>query len=207
MHKLFKKITNIFKRVARWHWAVYLAIFLASGSISVVALRHNNQTMIKLRDAVYTADKNNGNIEGALDNLRAYVYGHMNTDLSSGGNGIKPPIQLKYTYERLQASAQAQTDTANSKVYTDAQSYCQAQNPTDFSGRNRVPCVQNYVSTHGVQPSSVPTALYEYDFISPSWSPDLAGWSLLIAGASFITFVASFVINRIVKVKIKAQQI
>ena len=49
----------------------------------------------------------------------------MNTNLSSGGNAIKPPIQLKYTYERLLATEQAKTAASNSKIYTEAQAYCQ----------------------------------------------------------------------------------
>jgi hypothetical protein len=71
-----------------------------------MALRHNNETMVKLRTAVYEADKNSGDVNTTLNKLRKYVYAHMNTDLSSGGNTIKPPIQLQHTYERLQAAEQ-----------------------------------------------------------------------------------------------------
>jgi hypothetical protein len=83
--------------------------------------------MIQLREKVYEADKSNGDVNTALNNLRRYVYGHMNTNLSSGGNAIKPPIQLKYSYERLQATEQKRVDNANSNVYTQAQLYCQQQ--------------------------------------------------------------------------------
>lgn len=159
--------------------------------------------MIRLRQAVYAADKNGGDIETALDNLRHYVYGHMNTDLSSGGNGIKPPIQLKYTYERLQAAEGKRVDADNSKIYTDAQTYCQQQNPTDFSGRNRVPCVTNYVTTHGAKAKAIPVALYQFDFISPSWSPDLAGWSLVVSGVLFIALIASIILNRLVRTRLR----
>jgi hypothetical protein len=204
MNQPIKKSLFHFRRIPSW---VFLILFLFSASVSVYALRHNNVTMIKLRDAVYTADKNNGDVNTALNNLRRYVYGHMNTNLSSGGNAIKPPIQLKYSYERLQAKAQAQDNSTNSSLYTEAENYCQAQIPANLSisGRARVPCVQDYVTTHGVSANSnsVPAALYEYDFVSPAWSPDLAGWSLVLSGILFLAFVSSFTIDKLVNSKLR----
>jgi hypothetical protein len=183
---------------------VFGILFLLSSLTCVVALRHNNQTMVTLRSAVYEADKNNGDVNTALNNLRRYVYGHMNTNLSSGNNAIKPPIQLKYTYERLQSTEQKRVDTANTNVYTQAQTYCQQQNSADFSGRNRVPCVTDYVTTHGEKANSVPAALYEYDFVSPKWSPDLAGWTLVISIVLFVALASSFAIDKLVSSKIKS---
>jgi hypothetical protein len=200
MERQIKKTIHRFRHIPSW---VFLILFLISAATSVYALRHNNQTMVKLRSAVYEADKNNGNINGALNSLRAYVYGHMNTDLSSGGNSIKPPIQLKYTYERLKSSEQNHANDTNAQIYTDAQTYCQQLNSTDFSGRNRVPCVQDYVTTHGVGANTIPVALYEFDFVSPTWSPDLAGWSLILSSLLFILFIASFTVDRLVKARLK----
>lgn len=163
--------------------------------ISITALRNNNQVMIQLRDDVYTADKNGTDINAPLNKLHSYVAAHMNTNLSSGNNAIKPPIQLKYTYERLLAEQQAKGESANAQVYTDAQNYCQSQNSVDFSGRNRVPCVQEYVSSHGVSlAGDVPVALYQFDFISPVWSPDLAGWSLV--ATAILVFVLLFKVTQ-----------
>jgi hypothetical protein len=159
--------------------------------------------MIQLREKVYEADKSNGDVNTALNNLRRYVYGHMNTNLSSGGNAIKPPIQLKYSYERLQATEQKRVDNANSNVYTQAQLYCQQQNSADFSGRNRVPCVTDYVTTHGIKANSIPAAMYQYDFVSPKWSPDLAGWSLVLSVILFLGLAASFTLDKLVGAKIK----
>lgn len=159
--------------------------------------------MIKLRQAVYQSDKNNQNVEAALDELRAYVYAHMNTDLSSGGNAIKPPIQLKYTYQRLLANEQARVDAVNSRIYTDAENYCQAQIPANlsFSGRARVPCVQDYVASHGVKANPVPAGLYEFDFASPAWSPDLAGWSLIASAVLFVAFLISYIYHSFTRKK------
>jgi len=143
--------------------------------------------MIALREQVYQADKDNGDINGALQNLRSYVYGHMNTDLS-GGSGIKPPIQLSNTYARLQAGQEQNAD-----LYIEAKNYCEAKIPADvsISGRGRIQCITDYVTSHGAKPVNVPAGLYEFDFLSPSWSPDLAGWSLVVT----IIFLALFVIS------------
>jgi hypothetical protein len=180
------------QRVYQAPYFPYLVIFLVCLTTSAVALRHNNSMMVKLRQDVYTADKNGGDVNGALNNLRAYVYGHMNTDLSSG-TGVKPPIQLQYTYERLTSAAQASAN--NSGLYTEAENYCQVQIPASvsISGRGRITCVQDYILSHGgKQASAVPTALYEFDFVSPSWSPDFAGWSVVATVIAFVLLVIRF---------------
>lgn len=159
---------------------VFVTLAVLSLIVSAFAMRSNYQHMAKLRQAVFTADEQNGDVQKALNELRNYVYAHMNTSLSKGNSGVYPPIQLKYTYDRLVQAASGNTAEANSKVYTEAQAYCEQQNSSDFSGRNRVPCIEQYVSTHGPSTTHIPDALYKFDFASPRWSPDLAGWSLLL---------------------------
>lgn len=171
--------------------------FFAVGGVCLVvsgfALRENNLHMVKLREAVYSADKNNGDVQGALTRLQQYVTAHMNTNLSNGPNAVYPPIQLKYTYDRLRAASDKST---NEQVYTDAQHYCEQQDSTDFSGRNRVPCIQQYVEDHGVTAPAVPEALYKFDFISPIWSPDFAGYSLLATAFFFIVGICLWLVDR-----------
>lgn len=138
--------------------------------------------MVELREAVYAADKANGDVEAALRALRSHVYGHMNTNLSSGANAVYPPLQLKYTYERLQDTAQEQARQANQQIYTEAQADCERRYPESYSGGPRVPCIRDYVAARGVQVQTVPDELYKFNFVSPTWSPDLAGWSILLTG-------------------------
>lgn len=193
-----KKTTNLIKQILNLHHSIFLAIFIVSIIFAAVELRHNNQNMVKLREAVFAADKSNGDVNKALNDLRQYVYGHMNTNLSGGNNAIKPPIQLKYTYQRLYDEQLAKNQAANSSIYTDAQNYCQSQNQAYF-GTTRVPCVQNYVSTHslGTGTITIPPTLYQFDFLSPSWSPDRAGWSLAASGLAFIGFILSFTVQKL----------
>jgi hypothetical protein len=165
------------------------AVFLVSGTVMVLALRNNNMHMVQLKEAVYAADKNGGDTAKALQNLQHYVTAHMNTNLSTGSDTVYPPIQLKYTYDRLVQAESDKLATTNTQLYNDAQKYCEAQNPNDFSGRNRVPCIQQYVKDHGQPLRTIPDSLYKFDFVSPSWSPDLAGWSVIatvVLGMSLI---------------------
>jgi len=190
MHETLRRLLKVSART-------WLYLFIASSLICVFALRHNNQQMVKLRNDVYAADKNNGDVNGALNNLRSYVYAHMNTNLSSGNDNIKPPIQLKYTYQRLYSAQLNQIQAANQQIYTDAQNYCQSINQAYF-GTTREPCVQNYVINHGIKSAniSIPAGLYEFDFVSPTWSPDLAGWSLLISIIFLLAFLIKFAVNK-----------
>lgn len=168
----------------------YIAVLLA-GSLLLFAfgLRSNYQQMDQLRTAVYQADEQNGDTEAALQALQRYVTSHMNTSLTADSS-IYPPIQLKYTYQRLQEQAIAQANASQGHIYSDAQSHCEAQNPADFSGRTRVPCIAEYVKNHGgVPPQTVPESMYKFNFASPSWSPDLAGWSLVLSILLAIAFI------------------
>lgn len=174
----------------------FVGVIVISSIVAIIALRTNNEHMALLRSQVYAADKNNGDVEGALKNLQSYVTGHMNTDLSTGPNSVYPPIQLKYTYDRLVQARSQQAAQANVQLYTDAQHYCEKLDPVDFSGHNRVPCIESYVQTHGVQPAPVPDSLFKFDFISPWWSPDIAGWSLVVVGIGIILGAASLLRTR-----------
>ncbi|HUD10709.1 MAG TPA: hypothetical protein VMR28_03495 [Candidatus Saccharimonadales bacterium] len=183
LHHIWTK----FRAVKPWYFLILLII---SAGFSVYALRQNNLEMVHLRNAVFADDKNNGDVNAALKNLQAYVTTHMNTNLSGGPNAAYPPIQLQYTYARLQ-QANNQAAGANSTLYTDAENYCQQKIPTGFSGRYRISCIEQYIQSHGVAVQNIPVSLYEFDFVSPQWSPDLAGWSLVVSVIVLLLFLVS----------------
>lgn len=167
--------------------------------VHVVALRANNIRMAELRDAVYVADEKGEGVEKALQDLRAHVNNHMNTNLDAG-KGIYPPIQLKHTYERLVRAEQDRVSNANAQIYTDAQNHCEQVNSTSVLGRDRVQCIEEYVKSHGaVQARPIPDALYKFDFVSPRWSPDLAGWSLVLTGILLLLTVLRFAAGRLAR--------
>jgi hypothetical protein len=182
-------------KIRRANYFSLLVVFLICGLVCLLALRHNNATMVKLRSDVYTADKNGGDVNVALNRLRSYVYGHMNTNLASG-TGVYPPIQLEYTYDRLATAAEQKANQAG--LYTEAENYCQALIPASvsISGRGRISCVQDYILSHGGnKPAAIPASLYEFDFVSPAWSPDLAGWSLVATIISAAALAGRLLLN------------
>lgn len=180
------------RKVSYWH---FLIACLACAVIFIFAVRQNNLRAIQLRDEVLKVDQQNGDTETALKNLREYMYSHMNTDLSSK-TSVYPPIQLKYRYERLVAAEKAKVaELNNNTIYNDAQKYCETNFPQSFYGAGRLPCIQNYIDTHpatNVTEQAIPDALYKFNFASPSWSPDIAGWSLVLTGLFFLLFVIRF---------------
>jgi hypothetical protein len=161
-------------------------IFAAS---AVAALRSNNQQMVILRANVFKADKDNKDIEKSLTILREYVYNHMNTNLASGANAVRPPIQLKYTYERLVAANAATYDAETKRILDEADATCVAQFPGSVFSQPRTECAKAYGAAHPVTQKTVAEDLYKFDFLSPTWSPDQAGWSILAAGFFFLLFV------------------
>ncbi|HSX33108.1 MAG TPA: hypothetical protein VLF91_02100 [Candidatus Saccharimonadales bacterium] len=183
------------KPVKTWY---LLVACLVSGAVCALALRSNYVHMTDLRAAVYTADQQNGNVEAALQALRSYVGRHMNTSLATS-DGVYPPIQLKYTYQRLQQAEAARVQAVNSQIYTQAQKLCEAQYPTGFSGGVRVPCIDDYVQQHGTTAQPIAQDMYKFDFVSPRWSPDLAGWALALTILLFGLAVLRFALGRVLQ--------
>lgn len=183
------KTAKYFRKIHPWYFLV-LAIFFAI--VSVFALRHNNLEMVRYRQAVYAADQKGDSVEleKALYDLRNHVVNHMNTSLTSGANAVHPPIQLKYTYEREQAKQQQALGPNQGGLYHEAQQACASQHPGDTSAA-AIACIDDYVSQRGVQLGRIPDGLYKFDFVSATWSPDRAGWSLVFAVVFAVVFLVS----------------
>ena len=193
---------HYYRLTRHFRWQYLLLAAGLAGIVCVLALRSNSEQMATRREAVYTADRDNGDVQTALKNLQGYVTAHMNTSLTTGNANVYPPVQLQYTYQRLVQAQSAAQQVSNGDLYTQAQAYCQSLNSSDFSGRNRVPCIEQYVRDKGaktVLSQTIAPSLYQFNFASPKWSPDLAGWSLLATfGLAFLALV-QFIIDRIFK--------
>lgn len=199
----FKRLANSFNGIPIW---TLLAVSSTFFILSAFSLRTNNQNMIKLRDNVFVADEQNGDVEAALKDLRQYVYSHMNTDLAAGDNAIRPPIQLKYRYERLVEAERARNGGGSGDIYGEAQGFCEQTQPSGFSGRNRIECIRQYVDENGgadAEDVSIPDDLYKFDFASPRWSPDLAGWSLVLGSLFLVIFILRFIADYVIRGKFK----
>jgi hypothetical protein len=80
------------------------------------------------------------------------------------------------------AQEKAAAASGNTALYVEAEANCkQRAVPLTIIAQ----CVQDYVAarTSSANPApatTVPKELYTNDFISPKWSPDLAGWSVIV---------------------------
>ncbi len=197
MNKKTLRIALARLRIIRtWQLVVMLIIGLV---LSVSFLRINSLGMDARRDEVYEADKtgNAEEIRAALLELQQFVSSHMNTSLGDG-------LYLEESYNRdresvLNTAAIAQNP--NSAVYQQASIECRNR----FQGgvasfrNDYVACVSERV--RALSPSDDPEAglnlpkaeQYHYNFASPIWSPDLAGFAVL-----FCIIISSVIAMRIV---------
>lgn len=201
MHK--RHLYHILKRLRQLRGWYFVIAILISMTVSAVALRQNNITALRLRDNVLKIDEQNGDVESALRELRRYVYSHMNTDLTVQ-NGAYPPVQLKYRYDRLARAETERVSAANAQLYTEAQGYCESLIPTGRS-LNRIDCIQNYITGKGgAVERPVEDSLYKFAFTPPVWSPDLAGWSLVITALLTTLFILRLVLVTILKHQLRS---
>ena len=170
-------------------WQLVLILILAC-LIAATFLRLNNIGMIERRTAVINADKSvDQDITRArLFDLQRYSAVHMNADSGT--------VYLAEQYRRdtqaaiEAASARESTNNINAK----ADAVCKAQ----FSGYSQA-YVQCFASELAKSPSGADSpekanlpnpSLYRHDFSSPDWSPDFAGFSVLICVLITLVIIA-----------------
>lgn len=157
---------------------VFAGATALSGGLFILGMVSNGKGAVRRYEALQATDEAGGDVSAALNELRQYIYAHMNTEIG-GPNGIYPPIQLKGTYERLVAVEDARVKSVNDSLYTKAQEYCEINGSQGFSGRNRLDCINEYIDKNGAKAQVIDGSLYKYDFVAPRWSPDVAGFSLI----------------------------
>jgi hypothetical protein len=165
--------------VKTWQLIILLVLMLF---ITATFLRLNNVGMISRRNAVAAADKSGDidQIQQRLYDLQRYAAAHMNAD-----TGV---MYLQGQYNRdVQRQAEAASTTGSTKaleIRRAAEDVCKPQ----FNGWSPayVQCYVNELNKHpsdeiSAQLTPPSSALYRYSFVSPLWSPDFAGFSLLVS--------------------------
>lgn len=170
LHHHWRQLTHL----KVWILIVLAVIFTAC---SAFFLRQNNLGMVKRRDAVIAADKQGGDVDKSLQALRSYMARHMNTRM--GG-----PVQLKYSYDRevqRRVNEAAKSGKANnSSAYERAQEECKTASTVAYAN-----CVIEKTSAQApgsnpvTQVKNPPVELFSFQFYSPAWSPDVAGFFVL----------------------------
>lgn len=171
------------QRVKTWQLVLLVILF---GLISATFLRLNNIGMIERRTAVLNADEQGDmtTIQQRLYDLQRHTGTHMNAD-----SGV---VYLEGQYKRDTQKA-IQTASASSKdnINAKADATCKQQ----YSGYSQayVQCFASELAKYpagyyGSKKAQLPDpSLYRHEFASPLWSPDFAGFSLLIS--AFLTLL------------------
>ena len=166
------------QRVKTWQLVI---ILILAGFLAATFLRLNNIGMVQRRAAVLSADESGGdqNITDRLFDLQRYVSAHMNTDM---GNGIYLKNQYDKASQAIVDAASAEA-TPKGNIYKEINDACKA---IYHSYTPYFQCVTDRLSkTSGVADPITTVTLpradaYKYNFSSPLWSPDFAGWSVLV---------------------------
>ena len=189
---------TVLRHVSIWVLVVLIVVF---GGLSVYGLRQNNLKMIELRNNVLAADQAGGDTDAALRALGDHIVNHMNT-------GLNQPLELVYSFnrdvEKARAAAEAQS---NSKIYRRAQDTCEI---ATIPLTARAQCIQDFILDNAApgenpEPLKLPSKdFYIYDWAEPTWSPDLAGFSLLISALLVLALAARLAAGAIIKRILKA---
>jgi hypothetical protein len=166
------------RRVKTWQLCVILIPLLF---VAATFLRLNNLGMIERRDAVLAADKSGDKVklQSSLIELQHYVSHHMNASLGQNGIGL----QATYNRDYNAALAKAAQSGISGDIYQQANKICQAQGG---SFNAYVQCVSSRVASAGQGSDKLKSAYlpqpsaYQYNFISPIISLDLAGLTTVL---------------------------
>lgn len=193
------KSMKIIKKIRFWHLLILAIVF---GGLAAYSLRQNNLTMLQLKNDVFVADEKNGDVEAALEKLRNHVFSHMNTSLTTNAGSSEPPVQLIHRFNRAVAAEKARISAQSQEaatIYGQAQNNCVNPNVPLTS---QAQCIQEYVAANGKDVPQLqlpPKEYYTFDYVSPYWTFDLAGISLLLAifffGAALIKFITGALIH------------
>lgn len=194
LHHYWTKIRG----VKTWQLVI---LALISGWSSIYGLRQNSINLEPKVQAVIAADEKGEGIEEAVNQLGYYVTHHMNAELPR-------PLQLEKSYNRAVEKAydNALESLHSGSLLNEAKEVCSKLGVIVSPGPQ---CIQDYLDKNwnpdrGSLVVDYPDpALFTYQFASPAWSPDLAGWSIL--ATVFLTVIiigrlaAAVVVKKILK--------
>lgn len=196
-----KQVRRSLKQLQRVKTWQLLVLLLLAGLISATFLRLNNIGMIERRTAVLAADKAGDKqaLKNRLYDLQRYAATHMNA------NPDRIALEGQHRRDSQQAKEAAEKNGgagANDNVYKKAADVC---DPIGIAQGWRWPdpryiaCIDNELSKYPAADGPVESIklpninLYYHSFVSPIWSPDFAGWSLVVCAVILLMIVARLI--------------
>ena len=200
-----KKTKFRIKRLSQIKTWQLVILLIMSGFISATFLRLNNVGMVERRESVENADKAGDivNLQQRLYDLQRYVSTHMTADPGK--------IALDHTYKqmydrKLKEFEEEIKNQSNNDTVSKVRAVCDARAQQGGYGRFTTQADPRYINCINEKwakyPASKATNLqfeapstepYYHTFVSPIWSADYAGWSLLVT-----IFIAMIIVMRLV---------
>lgn len=199
-----RRVTHSIKQLQRVKTWQLLILLILAGFVAATFLRLNNIGMVDRRQAVLAADKAGDEtvMQSRVYDLQRYTAEHMNADTG--------PFYLENQYRRdaQRAVDAASSDTnPNGNINAKAEAVCRPQF-TVWSPAY-VQCFTDELAKYPPSPDPAQnvrlptTELYRYDFAAPDWSPDFAGWSVLVCIAIGIMILVRLVSLGILQLLLK----
>lgn len=200
---------NIRKNIKRLEaiktWQLIIILIL-SLFLSATFLRINNTGMITRRNAIEGADKSGDtqDVTSRIYDIQRYAAAHMNAD-----TGI---FYLQEQYNRdiksSVAAASGDSSVGANSPQARADAVCNPNLQIHGYSLAYQNCMLEQLDKEGqvVDPSSITLpnpALYRYSFTSPVWSPDFAGWSVLVSLLIVALVVIRLVVWAVLKLLLK----
>ena len=200
-----KKTKFRIKRLSQIKTWQLVILLIMSGFISATFLRLNNVGMVERRESVENADKAGDivNLQQRLYDLQRYVSTHMNADPGK--------IALDHTYKqmydrKLKEFEEEIKNQSNNDTVSKVRAVCDARAQQGGYGRFTTQADPRYINCINEEWAKYPAAKathlqfeapstepYYHTFVSPIWSADYAGWSLLVT-----IFIAMIIVMRLV---------
>lgn len=189
--RLVKRSIKELQRVKTWQ---LLILLLITGFLAATFLRLNNIDMTQRRDAVLTADTSGDEttIQSRLYDLQRYTATHMNAS-----TGIFY-LEGEYKREAQRRVDQAKNDAnSNGNVFVKAEAVCKPQ--FTVWSEAYVQCFADQLAKYPPSPNlaenvTLPdVALYRHVYEAPLWSPDFAGWSVIVCVALVLMIITRLI--------------
>lgn len=161
--------------IKTWQLVILIIIF---GALSAWSLRQNSLKTLDLQGKVLMSDELNVGTEEAVKELGDHIISSMNSDMAG-------PIQLPNSFNRDYEKLVLSSEEVTNSQYLSIREKCVT---FDVPVEAQSECIRNETNQITSEEFSLPLELYSFDFKSPLWSPDMAGWSSLLT-VVFSTFL------------------
>ncbi|MCL2451762.1 hypothetical protein FWD20_02720 [Candidatus Saccharibacteria bacterium] len=192
-----RRILKFLKHIKTWQLLIILLLFIM---LAAIFLRLNNLGMVDRREALIEADKTGEIVEvqEAAKNLQNFVSRHMNT--STGRVALQTLYSAAFD-KIVEANKMPEVEGGD---YQGAMTKCRQMYPR--GGQNWANCVADAVGVSEWvvpdEPFPSPDAYY-IDYVSPRWSFDLAGVSVLVCFILVAAIVLRLILIIILKIILK----